>query len=67
MSDRLGLIRSNYSRELISPMKIGKEILADSPTVQIVSGAYGTMKTSLKIVSLGLLGLYGIRVFLKDR
>ena len=48
-------------------MKIGKEILADSPTVQIVSGAYGTMKTSLKIVSLGLLGLYGIRVFLKDR
>lgn len=64
-NDRLGLIRSNYSKKIISPIGIAKEVLTDSETVQIVSGAYGTMKTGLKVVSLGLLGLFAIRQFVK--
>lgn len=65
MTDRLGLIRTNYSRESISFMKIGQEVLSDSPTVQSVVQAHSNLTASLKVLGFGLLGLFTIHKFIK--
>lgn len=46
-------------------MEIGKEVLSDSPTVQSVVQAHSNMKTGLKVVGFGLLGLFAIHQFMK--
>jgi len=64
-TNRLGLIESNYNLTSVSFLRIGKEILEDSPTVQTVVKANDSMKTGIKVVGFGLFGLFAIRQFIK--
>lgn len=64
-TDRLGLIRTNYSLQPVSFMKIGQEVLTESPTVMSVAQSYSNLTTSLKVVGFGLFGLFAVRQFIK--
>jgi hypothetical protein len=64
-TDRLGLIRTNYSLKPVSFMEIGKEVLSDSSDVQSIVQAHSNLNRSLKIVGFGLLGLFTVHKFIK--
>ncbi len=64
-TDRLGLIRTNYTIPPISFTKIGQEILTDNPTFQTVTQAHKNLTNSLKVVGFGLFGLFAVRQFIK--
>lgn len=64
-TDRLGLIRTNYSLKPVSFMEIGREVLSDSPTVQSVVQAHSNLTNSLKVVGFGLFGLFVVHKFIK--
>jgi hypothetical protein len=46
-------------------MKIGQEVLTESPTVMSVAQSYSNLTTSLKVVGFGLFGLFAVRQFIK--
>jgi len=64
-TDRLGLIRTNYSLKPVSFIEIGKEVLSDSSDVQSIVHAHSNLTSSLKVLGFGLFGLFAIHKFIK--